>query len=97
MTLRSNDLQSDSDLDSIRNSCDVFQNFFHKYAHLILDQVNKSPLEIIAYFQEIFKLYKLSCKHVFFLFLKGNVVVGIQQTELVSHRLSLIWRHQAHT
>ena len=24
MTLRSSDLQSDSDLDSIRNSCDVF-------------------------------------------------------------------------
>ena len=26
MTLRSSDLQSDSDLDSIRNSCDVFSN-----------------------------------------------------------------------
>ena len=28
MTLRSSDLQSDSDLDSIRNSCDVLKNFF---------------------------------------------------------------------
>ena len=26
MTLRSSDLQSDSDLDSIRNSCDVFSS-----------------------------------------------------------------------
>ena len=28
MTLRSSDLQSDSDLDSIRNSCDVFANHY---------------------------------------------------------------------
>ena len=30
MTLRSSDLQSDSDLDSIRNSCDVFVTFATK-------------------------------------------------------------------
>ena len=33
MTLRSSDLQSDSDMDSIRNSCDVF-NWGH-YVHFI--------------------------------------------------------------
>ena len=33
MTLRSNDLQSDSDLDSIRNSCDVLEQWWpHKEA-----------------------------------------------------------------
>ena len=30
MTLRSGDLQSDSDLDSIRNSCDVCSFLFHR-------------------------------------------------------------------
>ena len=29
MALRISDLQSDSDLDNIRNSCDVFQSNFH--------------------------------------------------------------------
>ena len=41
MTLRSSDLQSDSDLDSIRNSCDV-------YSYLIPD----SPSQIVNHVVE---------------------------------------------
>ena len=33
MTLRSSDLQSDSDLDSIRNSCDVYCTIVHTSSH----------------------------------------------------------------
>ena len=33
MTLRSSDLQSDSDLDSIRNSCDVFFDYQGSIEH----------------------------------------------------------------
>ena len=36
MTLRSSDLQSDSDLDSIRNSCDVFYLIGSSFSRLIL-------------------------------------------------------------
>ena len=40
MTLRSSDLQSDSDLDSIRNSCDVFHIFKAEDAKKAVEHLN---------------------------------------------------------
>ena len=61
MTLRSSDLQSDSDLDSIRNSCDVL-NLEHDYSNeqSNLDNKNKSV---------IFKIYFMSTTQ--------NILTGI--------------------
>ena len=44
MTLRSSDLQSDSDLDSIRNSCDVYT----LYQVVMLLFVSKVPIVVCS-------------------------------------------------
>ena len=52
MTLRSSDLQSDSDLDSIRNSCDVFSKFeFSNRVLVAVCQFGGSDLKEVSWIQ----------------------------------------------
>ena len=60
MTLRSSDLQSDSDLDSIRNSCDVF--------NVEVNLSNKSVLSALT----LFMLFSLSVYNYIPIFYQGG-------------------------
>ena len=61
MTLRVSDLQSDSDLDSIRNSCDVSS---HKFAvagekELVVYDEKSNPEPISSMLSVIFSIYNV--------------------------------------
>ena len=87
MTLRSSDLQSDSDLDSIRNSCDVYTTKFPSVSDKIAFLFNKMlfirPNYFLLFDELFFILDKIVClfNKIAFCYSKKLLTRGVARTE----------------